>query len=923
VPVRLAHTDPGGGSIARLLVVALILFVGVPAYQAAGQTVHGVIVDDESGEALAGASVELRGQSLSRGTLSDLRGRFSFDGTPAGRYSLLVRYLGFTEYAADISVGPDGLETRVLLVRGILDFETIVVTGSRKAEKLLDSPSAVAVISGSDAQRDVGASPVEILRRIPSVTIAQTGIQKWEVSSRGFADVFDVKPPPFLDYRRASLGGFGTVFYGLLPLSHLDIDRVEVISGPASALYGPGVDGGAINFISRDPFVDKGTAVAVGGGQQSFREAQLWHAGGIGSAGLLAYKVTAVLNSAEDWKYSNSDPEDLVVTQDDAIQRRYGTRKRSLTAELGYRITEAGTLRGVYTRSEIRGHGNSGVGTLRWEKASLEQLQLRYADTHWFTQAYVTRLVAPNVWAYSFPDLTGDGTPDGFIANDIAVTLQAQRSQSIGSLALTAGMDVEYMEPRTEGTFNGRFEDSDETTNTGLYVQGTLPAGRRLEFTGAFRVDHVSMLEAQYYSPRIAAVYKPRPTTSIRLSFNRAFGGAYPGLYISDSVVGYIGPVGLRFLGPLGGHPWKRDSSYLGRSGSDVVAASLFGTHLGEDMPIGAELSFAFDDLVAGFAAMDPATASSALEAHGILASPSEILEALSGVSLGGLSPGVMAVLDLATGTPNQIGVLEDVPAGVLTRTDSYELGFRTVLNDRLMIGLDIYNLRIRDRLTPTAIESPFVFAPQLATDLTGTLSESVDATLAQALVAIGLDQGFVPTAQDPVGVVEPLTNDTPAGTAPEILLTYRNVGSLSAWGADLTLEYHPSDAWAFYGGASWASDDVYDYKELGLSQEILEVSLNAPTRKAKFGADYQQDRWAVGLHGRYNGGFWANSGIYQGPVSSYLVLDLTTQWNADTLYPGLRVDLSAKNLLNNRHREFFAAPVMGRFATLRVTLSL
>lgn len=906
----------------RALGLAMLLSLTVPQFVEA-QTVQGLVLTDETNEPLAGASVELAGITPARGLLTDLNGRFAFENTPAGTYYLTVRYVGFTEYLTEVLVGSSDVEIDVRLLKDILEFDTIIVTGSRRAEKLLDSPASIAVVSGADAQRDIGASPVEVLRRIPSVTIAQTGIQKWEVSMRGFGDVFDVRPPPFLDYRRSSLGSSGTVFYGGIPVSHLDLDRIEVISGPASALYGPGVDGGAINFISKDPLVDQGTTVAIGGGQQSFKEAQLRHAGAIGSSGRLAYKVTTILSDAEDWRYSSDDPEDLVITEFDTIERRYGTRKLGVTGELAYRLTEDGVLRGVYSRTRMKGHGNSGVGTLRWESATLEQFQVRFSDSKWFTQAYATRLAVPNVWGYSFADLTGDGTPDGLIANDIALNLQAQRSVTLGPVDVAAGFDVEYMEPRTEGTFNGRFEDSDETTNTGLYLQGAVPLGESTNLTAAFRMDHVSMLDDQYYSPRIALVHKPGAGTSVRLSFNRAFMGAYPGLYISDSVVGDLGGIPLRFLGPLGGHPWKRDATYLPRAGTDIVAASLFGTHLGENMPVGADLSFALDDLVAGLASMDDADLASALAANGVSASPTQVLQALGAAAVDGLSPGEMAVIDLATGTANPISVLEDVPAGVPTRTDAIELGIRTVLDDRLMVGLDVYNLRIRDRLTPTAIESPLVLAPQLGADLASALSSSMDASLAEAVVSLGLEQGLLPTADSPVAIVEPATNDTPPGTVPEILLTYRNVGSLSAWGADLTLEYLYSDQWTFYAAASWASDDLYDYKELGLSQEILEVALNAPTKKAKFGADYNQGPWAVALHGRYNGEFRANSGIYQGQVDSYFVLDLTTHWDASSLYDGLRFDLSAKNVLNNRHREFFAAPVMGRFAAFRVTLTL
>ena len=56
--------------------------------------------------------------------------------------------------------------------------------------------------------------------------------------------------------------------YGLMPISTLDIDRIEVVRGPGSALYGSGVDQGLMHFVTKSPFSYPGTSISTAGGEQ-------------------------------------------------------------------------------------------------------------------------------------------------------------------------------------------------------------------------------------------------------------------------------------------------------------------------------------------------------------------------------------------------------------------------------------------------------------------------------------------------------------------------------------------------------------------------------------------------------------------------------------------------------------------------------
>ena len=64
-------------------------------------------------------------------------------------------------------------------------------------------------------------------------------------------------------------------------------------------------------------------------------------------------------------------------------------------------------------------------------------------------------------------------------------------------------------------------------------------------------------------------------------------------------------------------------------------------------------------------------------------------------------------------------------------------------------------------------------------------------------------------------------------------------------------------------------------------------------------------------------------SGIFTGTIDSYFLLDLGLGYDLRRLIPGLRIDVLAQNVLNNRHREYIGAPKMGRLVTTRLTYSV
>ena len=125
------------------------------------------------------------------------------------------------------------------------------------------------------------------------------------------------------------------------------------------------------------------------------------------------------------------------------------------------------------------------------------------------------------------------------------------------------------------------------------------------------------------------------------------------------------------------------------------------------------------------------------------------------------------------------------------------------------------------------------------------------------------------------------------------------------------------------FGNLSVVSDDFFDNEELDETNTDLSLALNAPTFKAKLGGSYQLPTgFNFNASARYTEGFPVLSGPYVGDVESYFLVDLGVGYNFEQSVPGLRVDFSIQNLLNNEHNQFVGAPQLGRMGIARLTYS-
>ena len=175
------------------------------------------------------------------------------------RRSLYIEATGYAtrEDAVEIVAGRI-LTVQIRVADAVLPGEEIVVVGSRLPEKRLDAPVTVEIVTEKDLKTAAGTSYLAALSRVKGIDFSDAGIGDQRISARGFATQFNSRMVTMVDGRLATLPGNGLPQGNLFPTGGLDMKAVEVVVGPASALYGPNAHTGVINIVTKTPWDDSG-----------------------------------------------------------------------------------------------------------------------------------------------------------------------------------------------------------------------------------------------------------------------------------------------------------------------------------------------------------------------------------------------------------------------------------------------------------------------------------------------------------------------------------------------------------------------------------------------------------------------------------------------------------------------------------------
>ncbi|HEV8380003.1 MAG TPA: TonB-dependent receptor [Gemmatimonadales bacterium] len=528
-----------------MLITILVGTLPSSAHAQATGTITGRVTES-NGRPLSGVVVKVHGVGLSVATRAS--GRYALASVSAGQHQLLFRRIGYGAHDVSITVTAETSTTvDAVLDPEAVDLGAVVVEGvSRAPERMIDAPAAVSVVRPATGEplSITGQVPLA-LTRVPGLDVPQSAVNDFNANARGFNTLLSRKMLVLQDGRDLATVLVLRQTWGALSLPLEDLGRIEVIRGPASALYGPNAYNGVISITTPAAREIVGTKLTLGGGELGTIRADLRQAGLL-LRDRVGYRVNLGYTRSEDWTKSRTAKDSSDWRQEYAAATTVppsgpGPELRPLSGQIvdsitGYAlgtphplITSYGSARVDYYSANGMFTLESGVGREEYPvfMTGVTRNQAREVLRPWARLAWDGSGSALSAW-YS-----GSSLPHGQVAlasgarsesRDRAYHLEGHTSRPFAGDAgrVVVGASVQNKHADTKGTLLGSANDDRCDHYYGVFTQVEYRVLAPVRLVGAVRVDDSNIYTTQL-SPRAAVVFTPVPNHTVRAGVSRAF----------------------------------------------------------------------------------------------------------------------------------------------------------------------------------------------------------------------------------------------------------------------------------------------------------------------------------------------------------------------------------------------------------------
>jgi outer membrane receptor protein involved in Fe transport len=533
--------------------------------------VSGTVVD-ETGGGVPGATVELTGAGRRELTTTGQGGAFRITGVASGSYQLRVSLIGFSQITRDVMVGAADVTVPSLVLMLANLSETVVVSASKVEEALVNAPATMSVVTAQELISSPALNYGDVLRKVPGLNVIQLSARDINVTSRQATSTLSNSQLVLLDGRSIYLDFFGVVLWDLLPTNMNDIKQIEVIRGPASAVWGANAMTGVVNIITKSPREAPGGEASFTGG---FLNRDAGSKAGQGAGGLWGANASFAAAPNSVWSYRvsagyfNSDafprpagqipvipdprvpgatvggavyPTDGVGPVGRAFVNR-GTSEPKFDARVDQELNNGGRITYEGGIAGTQGLIYTGLGpfdiqsgtTLSFGRVNYNRNALRAS---FFVNALDAN--APNLL---LPDPT-TGQPLLLDLTTQTYDFEVGNANPIGTHQV-----ISYGGNYRRNNFNISLAPQAQDRNElGAYVQDDIILDK-FRFNLGGRLDKFGNLTDPVFSPRLAAIYKVLPDHAVRFSFNRAFRS--PSVINNYLEANIVTPVDLSRLAPL------------------------------------------------------------------------------------------------------------------------------------------------------------------------------------------------------------------------------------------------------------------------------------------------------------------------------------------------------------------------------------
>ncbi len=501
-----------------------VLFLAAPVVTAQNATVSGRVTATD-GTPLIGANVVVQGTVL--GSATDREGRYMITRIPEGSRVVICSMIGYEKKSiSTVLKAGDHATVDIVLAETAIATGEVIVTAGKHAQSFEEIPVSISTMSGADIEARGIESLDDALRKISGVNIAEDQVNIR--GSSGYSRALGSRVLLLVDGASVLAGDAGEIKFDVVPM--FAVERIEVVKGAGSALYGSSALGGVINVITREPR-SRTTRVRVSSGiwDDPYHEEWKWwgdsprrmHGVDLqhGDAhGPFSYLVSAGVHSDQAYRqnddflrwningrgwYRFSAERNLTVAFNTSSNDRGNwvywrdlahALQPPVTADLGERITSNKTQASAMYR-QIHGAGFASSLRLNAYRTSYETT----SDTSDFS-------MRPSDRTQSTAWLTG-------------LEWQGMATLSARNL-LTFGVDANYatVDSRTYGSRSG--------WSTALYAQDEIALNSVWHLSAGARFDltAVDTLESDMQvNPRLGVTYQPWEQGVLRASYGWGF----------------------------------------------------------------------------------------------------------------------------------------------------------------------------------------------------------------------------------------------------------------------------------------------------------------------------------------------------------------------------------------------------------------
>ena len=516
------------GKYAVLFLVLSLLYSAVASAQEnpAGRLTG--TVTDQQGRIIPRATVSVKNNQtgFESRTVANEVGVWETSSIPAGSYILSIAAPpSFSPYIDEVKVETGVAKTVDVTLHIGLENE-VTVTASKYEEEVINAPATVSVVPEQAIQATASYNIAELLRAVPGVNVIQTSAITFNVSSRSAASAATNHQLALVDGRTIYWDFLGYSDWNMVTEDLDEVKQMEVVRGPASAIWGAYAMNGVVNIVTKPPREMLGTTFTVGigtfdrsggaaeSGTGSLYYAKVAHARALNDR--WAYKITGGGYTQDAFArpegtipnafhtpyplYPNRDMTQIKV--DGRVDYDLSAGKQHFTFAGGF-----GPIKGIYNTSI--GPGDCWSCNFGYGKVDYVRGALRISS--------FVNFVVYDMPILLFRDPTGRHLPWGGDAQAYDIGFSNFHAIA-GKHLISYGGNMRYNE-----FHHCAIPGATNRTDGGVYFEDKFFLSKHFSWVFGVRIDKFENLKGAVFSPRTTFIVKPAAGQTFRISYNRAY----------------------------------------------------------------------------------------------------------------------------------------------------------------------------------------------------------------------------------------------------------------------------------------------------------------------------------------------------------------------------------------------------------------